>query len=200
MYSYRMKGFLPLCCLITACTSPGNYRYHLPAKDFNNVTVQPARVSEVPLPEGYKRILTDEASFGDWLRQVQLKKDKTVYLYNGQKKVNQSAQYAVLDILVSYKDLQQCADAVMRLRAEYLFSEKKYNEIVFTDNAGKKYSFSTPYTYAHFLDFMEIVFGMCGSASLSKQLKAKQLNEMVPGDVLIHSGFPGHAVIVMILQ
>ncbi|MDR3713868.1 MAG: DUF4846 domain-containing protein [Puia sp.] len=59
-------------------------------------------------------------SFGEWLRSIPLKKDKTVYLYDGSRKQNQSAQFAVLDISVGKEDLQQCADAVMRLRAGYL--------------------------------------------------------------------------------
>lgn len=38
---------------------------------------------------------------------------------------------------------------------------------------------------------------MCGSASLSKQLKSVSFNTIQPGDVLIRGGFPGHVVIVM---
>jgi hypothetical protein len=39
---------------------------------------------------------------------------------------------------------------------------------------------------------------MCGSASLSKQLKpVNSFSQIQPGDVLIRGGFPGHAVIVM---
>ena len=39
---------------------------------------------------------------------------------------------------------------------------------------------------------------MCGSASLSKQLKPViDFSDITPGDVLIRGGFPGHAVIVM---
>jgi hypothetical protein len=45
---------------------------------------------------------------------------------------------------------------------------------------------------------MERVFGMCGSASLLKQLKAvTNFSAIQPGDVIIRGGFPGHAVIVV---
>ncbi|MGH7599664.1 MAG: DUF4846 domain-containing protein [bacterium] len=46
-------------------------------------------------------------------------------MYNGAPKPNQAAQYRVLAIDVGNKDLQQCADAVIRLRAEYLFGQEK---------------------------------------------------------------------------
>ncbi len=137
-------------------------------------------------------------SFGEWLRDVSLKKDRHVYLYNGELKRNQTAQFAVLDVSVGKKDLQQCADAVMRLRAEYLFSQKKYSEIEFKDNAGKSYKWAGGSDRTGFERYLETVFGMCGSASLQKQLKpVSSLNEMQPGDVFIKGGFPGHAMIVM---
>ena len=57
--------------------------------------------------------------------QPPAQKNKTVYLFDGSIKKHQSAQFAVVDISVVKKVLQQCADPVMRLRAEYLFAQKK---------------------------------------------------------------------------
>lgn len=156
-----------------------------------------ASINEIPLPAGFERIKKDTASFGNWLLKVKLKKDKTVFTFNGRPKANQNAQFAVLDISVGEKDLQQCADAVMRLRAEYLFATKQYRQILFRDNEGKVYQFEEPYTSNNLQQYLQRVFGMCGSASLAKQLKHAALKEMEPGDVIIRGGFPGHAVIVM---
>ncbi len=156
-----------------------------------------AHILDIPVPKGYWRVNESLSSFGAWLRQVELKKDKTVYKYDGTLKGNQSAQFAVLNISVGHEDLQQCADAVMRLRAEYLFAANKFEEISFSDNDGKQYRFTQPYTRAHFMPYLNTVFGMCGSASLSKQLKPAAMRDIQPGDVLIKGGFPGHAVLVM---
>src|SRR4051812_6870288 len=72
-------------------------------------------IKEIPVPRKYHRIVMQPGSFGEWLRTIGLKKNSTVYLYNGKPKAWQGAQFAVLDIRVGDKDLQQCADAVMRL-------------------------------------------------------------------------------------
>ena len=157
----------------------------------------PNNIMAVPLPEGYQRMPVDTNSFGFWLRNIQLKKDKTVYLFNGDRKANQSAQYAVLDISVGDQNLQQCADAVMRLRAEYLYAQKDYKSIRFTDNEGTAYYYTEPYNRTNFNRYLLRVFGMCGSASLAKQLKHTTMKEIKPGDVIIRGGFPGHAVIVI---
>src|ERR1044071_6617761 len=82
-------------------------------------------IGSIPLPTGFRRLDQADHSFGAWLRNLHLKNDKRVFLYNGQLKSNQQVQYAVLDISVGTKDLQQCADAVMRLRAEYFFQDHK---------------------------------------------------------------------------
>ncbi len=156
------------------------------------------QISAIPVPNGFKRIAFESNSFAYWLRDVHLKKDKTVFLFDGRQKANQKAQYAVLNFSVGIKDLQQCADAVMRLKAEYLFKQKKFEEIIFFDNDGKKYPFQKPFIRDNFNSYLQKIFGVCGSASLSKQMHSvNNFKDINPGDVIIRGGFPGHAVIVM---
>ena len=154
-------------------------------------------IKAIPPPEGYERITLAQKSFGEWLRAIDLKKDDRVYLYDGSLKKNQSAQFAVLDIPVGKKDLQQCADAVMRLRAEYLFDQGRYSEIVFRDNNDDPYAWNGKDNKQTFDHYLQTVFGMCGTASLEKQLKpVNDWHEIQPGDVFIKGGFPGHTMIV----
>lgn len=162
----------------------------------NNKHTVPATqtISSIPLPDGYQRLQMPANSFAHYLRQLPLKADRTVYLYNGKPKMNQAAQYAVLAISVGDKDLQQCADAVMRLRAEYLKQENK--PICFTDNNRKKYCWEQ-YKNRGWQSYLDVVFGMCGTASLEKELKPKSWQALAAGDVLIKGGSPGHAVIVL---
>ncbi|HYC27227.1 MAG TPA: DUF4846 domain-containing protein, partial [Chitinophagaceae bacterium] len=99
---------------------------------------------------------------------------------------------------VGNEDLQQCADAVMRLRAEYLYDQNRFNEIAFIDNNNKTYRYQDGKDRAAFNAYLRRVFSWCGTASLAKQLKrVPEMEDILPGDVLIRGGYPGHAVIVM---
>ncbi|TMI72264.1 MAG: hypothetical protein E6H09_10270 [Bacteroidetes bacterium] len=188
--------FLSMVSLFTCCYSDNNNKSASAGENFN----QPDSlniVADIAPPPGYKRMNLAKTSFGEWLKNITLKKDNHVYLYNGTLKRNQSAQFAVLDITVGNKDLQQCADALMRLRAEYLFSQKRYSEINFRDNSNRSYKWTGGPDKTGLDKYFEKVFSMCGSASLEKQLKPVTLADMQPGDVFIRGGFPGHAMIVI---
>lgn len=158
-------------------------------------------IMDIPTPAGYQRLETSPGSIGSWLRKIQLKKNKTVYCWDRSLKKNQSVQFAVLDIPLiplGKKDLQQCADAIMRVRAEYLFAQQRFSEIVFTDNAGKVYDWKGGSNRSSFERYLEQVFGWCGSASLERQLVPLNEQQLIePGDVFIKGGFPGHAMIVV---
>ena len=193
-----LNVLLFLSFLLVSCN---DYR---PASNNNIKIIRPPalntfkQIKTIPLPAGFERVKADSGSFTGYLRNIDLKEQTTVYLYNGQPKRNQTAQYALLNISVGNTDLQQCADAVMRLRAEYLYNQKQFEKLVFFDNNHTAYTFTAPYTREHFNNYLNKVFGMCGSASLSKQLRpVTNFTDIEPGDVLIRGGFPGHAVIVM---
>jgi hypothetical protein len=200
-----MKAFLLILILfqISSCIDRKKERPHFATGDQaetanDNHLKYYKTIGDIPVPAGFNRTKEPPGSFGEYLRKLPLKKDKTVYLWNGEMKRNQSAQFAVIDIPTGNKDLQQCADVVMRIRAEYLFNQERYTEIVFTDFAGKKYPWTGSGNRQKFGQYLENVFGWCGSASLEKHLKPViDISEICVGDVFIKGGFPGHAVIVV---
>jgi len=171
-------------------------------------------------PDGFIRLPENGYSFSTFLSTFPLKKAGTkVYLYNGNEKNRQDVHEAVLDIDVGTKDLQQCADAVMRLRAEYLYSTKQYEKLHFNFTNGFNAEFAkwvkgyrikikgnkTTWYLATkpsdskevFKAYLEIVFSYAGTLSLSKELNKKSIGDIQAGDVFIKGGSPGHAVIVM---
>jgi hypothetical protein len=95
--------------------------------------------SGVGVPAGFRRAEVPGGSFADWLRHLPLKApDAPVLLYNGKQKANQQVHAAVLDIDTGTRNLQQCADAVIRLRAEYLFSRGLHEAVHFNFTSGHR--------------------------------------------------------------
>lgn len=162
--------------------------------------VQPSIVSQIELPAGFERKKTD--TYGQWMRNIELIKENVVYYHNGNKKPNQSIHIAVVNFDIGTRDLQQCADACMRLRAEYLFENKKKDEITFLLANGKWKSLSdytTKSDYASFRKYLNYIFAYANTASLKKQMNpVPNFTDIAIGDVLVQSGNPyGHVVTVM---
>ncbi len=172
------------------------------------------------VPKGYRRIEQRKGSFGYYLRRLPVKPHGTkVKLYDNTLKDNQSVSVGVIDLPIGKKDLHQCADAVMRLRAEYLWKEKKYSKIHFNFTNGFRVDYTKwmkgnriaikgnktwwvkkrkpANSYKTFWQYMEQIFMYAGTYSLAKELKNVNMAMVKPGDVFIQGGMPGHAVIVL---
>lgn len=154
------------------------------------------------LPQGAQRLAAPPGSFAQFLRQLPLRPPATpVLLFNGQSKRNQEVHAAVLDIDTGTRDLQQCADAVMRLRGEFLWSQARSQQACFVSAAGKKLQFGGG-GYPAFRRWMDTVFTWANTGSLRKQMvPVKEPAKAEPGDVFIvgaGGGLPfGHAVLVL---
>lgn len=217
---YKLSISLLVGILFLACQGQVSSENTTTSVSEEQAIVKPTKVGELPLPIGYARISVDSNSVGYYLRHLSLKQDNKVYLYNGSLKGYQGAQYAVLDIDVGDKDLQQCADATMRLRAEYLFHNNQKDKIQFHFTSGhlaKWSSYSDGYrpkisgsnvswvktaqkdtSYACFRRYMNLVFSYCGTRSMDKEVTPISSTDIQIGDVFHQTGNPyGHAVTVM---
>jgi len=172
-------------------------------------------------PPGYKRSENDNNSFAEYLVQLPLKPhNSVVQLYDGNIKYDNGVYDAVVDLAIGKKDLHQCADAIMRLRAEYFWNIKQYDKIHFTLTSGfradysewmqgKRVVFNGNSTkwiqtenalsndYEDFWHYLEFIFSYAGTYSLSKELIKVGIDSLKVGDIFIEGGFPGHAVIVV---
>ncbi|PKM51444.1 MAG: hypothetical protein CVV02_05770 [Firmicutes bacterium HGW-Firmicutes-7] len=171
-------------------------------------------------PEGYERISYEKESFGYFLQRLPLKAfGEKVYHFDGREKTRE-VHISVIDMDTGDRDLQQCADAIMRLRGEYLYHSEQYEKIHFNftngftaayikwlegyrisvDNNEVNWYLGTTYddSYETFRKYMDIVFAYAGTLSLSKELiEVESLEQMKAGDIFIKGGSPGHAVIVV---
>lgn len=173
-----------------------------------------------PTPPGMSRIDLPDGSFGAWLRSLTVKPDgSAVYHFNGARKPK-DVHVAVIDLDIGTRDLQQCADAVMRLRAEYLLASGCQDDIAFNFTSGDRAAWTAwargerprveghnvswskraaaDDSYGSFRRYLNTVFSYAGSASLEGELEqVDRPSRLEPGDIFIQGGYPGHAVIVM---
>lgn len=149
-------------------------------------------------PPGAARVAVADDSFGAFLRRLPLlPRGAAVHLYDGRDKTRQDVHAAVVDLDVPPRDLQQCADAVMRLWAEYGWARRA--TVAFHPDPGRPRAlvFDTRTRDRRgFERWLIRVFADAGSASLTAELHSVA-GDVEPGDVIIQGGYPGHAVLVL---
>jgi len=215
MAFFAVPAAVPLSANPPAQVRPSNPRYSWQGQPPGAQTLT-ARFAP---PPGCRRQAVAAGTWGEWLRGLPLRPAGTkARLYNGQPKNRQDVVAAVVDIDVPPQDLQQCADAVIRLRAEYVFSHDP-NKVHFHLTTGYDFWFSDfvagrtfrvaneevlpatrppeDPTHAALARYLVPTFGYAGTLSLSRELRPVPLAAVQPGDVLIHGGAPGHAVLVV---
>lgn len=172
-------------------------------------------------PPGCGRVALEPGSFGSWLRRLPLRAGRPpVHLHDGRLKGNQDAHEAVVAIDVGRGNLQQCADAVIRLRAEWLWSRGCEQAIAFHFTSGDLARWAAwkdgvrprvsgsqvawaptappDGSYAAFRRYLDTVFTYAGSLSLARELeRVPDPRQVEPGDVFAQGGSPGHAVLVV---
>ena len=170
------------------------------------------------LPPGFVRVFVSAGSFGEYLRNLSLQPHGAkVHYYNGAEKPAR-VWSAVVDTDVGSRDLQQCADAVIRLRAEHLYAQKRYADIHFNFTSGDRIDYDKwrrgyrvrvngnkvtwvksadpSDDYVIFRKYLDIIFAYAGTLSLERELHSVPFSDLQIGDVFIQGGSPGHAVIV----
>ena len=171
-------------------------------------------------PKNYTWIETKANSYGNFLENFPLKKyGSPILKFNNEKIANQNLHEAVFDIDVGEKDLQQCADAIIRLRAEYLFINKKFDQIKFHFTSGDLFSWNDykngirPIINGNnvrfqkiaafddskesFRNYLNVIFNYAGTISLFKEGKdVPKTEDLQTGDFIITAGSPGHVVFI----
>lgn len=141
--------------------------------------------------------------------------------YKQKQLSNQSEHIAILNYDIGNKDLQQCADAIIRLKAEYLFKKQRFNDIKFQFTNGDVFSWNDyrvgirpqlistnkvsfnkvaneDDSYKNFRNYLDVVFTYAGTISLNNETEAiKNNKDIKTGDIINTPGSPGHAVIIV---
>ena len=174
----------------------------------------------IKVPKNYKRNPLVTGSFEAYVNTYPLKEaNAKVINYDGTPYVYQQGHVGVLEVPVPSNGLQQCADALMRLRAEYLWEQNKKEDIGFNFTSGhycswkqyaqgyrpkvngNKVSFHKTAKESHtkttFYKYLNLIYMYAGTQSLYDELpKISKVSNLKIGDMLIKPGSPGHVVMI----
>jgi hypothetical protein len=177
----------------------------------------------IPPPPGAHRVAVADNRFGAWLRGLPVRAPGTPVrsfrgelLYEG----NDRRIAAVVEIDVGSRDLQQCADAIMRLDAEWRYAMDRGDEIAYP--LGHRQQLAWKHwaqgqrprigerdqvtwtrrakpddSHRALRAYLDVVFAWAGSASLAAGTRPVPRAELRAGDFFIVGGHPGHAVLVL---
>lgn len=178
-------------------------------------------VTRVKVPKGFMRETYHKGSFQDFIQNYPLKKfGSKVINYDGSEYFYQSGHFGILDVSVPKNGLQQCADALIRLRSEYLWQQNRQSDIGFEFTSGhycswKKYaegyrpkvrgnkvSFhktaSKDRSKRNFYKYLNLIYTYSGTLSLFNELpKVTATKKLQVGDMLVYPGTPGHIVMIV---
>lgn len=174
-------------------------------------------------PAGYARVPLRRGSFGYWLRHLPVRQPGTpVRSYSGALilAADHRNLAAVIDLDLVKGNLQQCADTIIRLRAEYLWATGRRDQIAFRFSSGylsrwrewarglrphvkgrrvtSVRSGRHDLSRVNFMHYLRNLFIYAGTYSLSVEgRKVARPSDLRVGDFWVRPGGPGHAVIVL---
>ena len=192
------------CTIADATTTPTTEDTPLEA------TASPTILDAFPPPSGTVRVAPTDA-FGRWIQTMQLRDEDTpLRAHDGRLLYGHDAW--VIDLPMVSGDLQQCADALIRVRGEWQRTVEA--PISFYATSGDPIPWARyaagedPYADGNHIrwkpgsdqtweGYLSNVFDWAGTISLRAYETEPVSRGPVPGDILVRSGSPGHAILLM---
>ncbi|MHA7627252.1 DUF4846 domain-containing protein [Corallococcus sp. M7] len=174
-------------------------------------------------PEGYTRVTLEAGSFGAWLRGLPLRPEGTpVRDFQGNTVLTASDARlaAVGELDVGTANLQQCADSILRLHAEWRWASGQPERIAYRFTSGHLASWpryaagerarvsgskvtwvpgsaAADSSRAAFRSYLNLLFTYAGTLSLQAEGARPTREQLRPGDFFVLGGSPGHTVLVL---
>ena len=173
------------------------------------------------LPQGYHRVKTGNGSFEEYLQNLPLKPiGYSTHLYDGSLK-NRKIATSVIDLDIDSVDLQHSADAIIRLRAEYLYKTGQFDKISFIFKDGFQCDYTKwaqgfrvrtdgnrtrwykadnkteEYTYPTFREYLRTVFANTDESTLAKEMRDAREDEFGIGTVIFDRNNPRNVAIIV---
>jgi hypothetical protein len=174
-------------------------------------------------PAGFTRVNVAAGSFGEFLRTLPLRAEGAPVLAYDRRLLLEGDDprvAAVAELDVSPVDIQQCADSVIRLHAEWRWSNGATSTVGYHflsgDHAtwsrykagerpkvdGKRVTWSagtpTKDDHATYRRYLDVVFNYASTISLAnKSSEVVPKDALRPGDFFVLPGGPGHAILIL---
>ncbi len=176
--------------------------------------------SRVKILEGFVRENYPQGSFQEYIRDYKLKPfGAKVVNYDGSHYFSQIGHFGVLEVPVPDNGLQQCADALIRIRSEYLWSKNLKDKIGFNFTSGHHCSWvkyaegyrpkikgnrvnfhktaKKNHSKENFYKYLNLIYMYSGTISLFSEMpKINSIDKLQVGDMLIVGGSPGHVIMI----
>jgi hypothetical protein len=174
-------------------------------------------------PSGFRRIDVADGSFAAWLRELPLRPPKTpVRSFRGDeiRTGDDPSIAAVVDLDIGTRDLQQCADSIIRLDAEWRFARGHGDQIHYAIGHNSTLAFTSwasgkrpriadddrvtwvgaakpDDSHAALRAYLDVVFAWAGTETLADTAPHVDRAQLRAGDFFVFGGHPGHAVLVV---
>jgi hypothetical protein len=174
-------------------------------------------------PAGFHRVAAADGSFAAWLRGLPLQAaGSPVRSFRGDeiRAGDDPGVAAVVVLDVGTRDLQQCADSIMRLDAEWRYAQGHADQILYAIGHRSELAFTTwangdrpqiadddRVTWRHAAKrdashgalraYLDVVFAWAGTATLADTARHVERAQLRAGDFFVLGGHPGHAVLVL---
>lgn len=173
-------------------------------------------------PPGFTRVELPSGSFGAFLRAMPMRPSATpVFAYDGAKLLDgdDPRLFRVADLDVGARDLQQCADSVIRWHAEWLWSRAEGPKAAYHFVSGDLASFARyaagdrPVVIGNrvswerrakarsdrtaYRSYLDVVFTYASTLSLAREARTLAKEDASPGDFFVLPGGPGHAILIL---
>ena len=183
----------------------------------NGMTVE----TRIDIPKGYYRMKYEEGSFQQFISNYPLKPyGSEIINYDGSEHFSQDGHFGILDLQVAENGLQQCADVLIRLYAEYLWEQGRYDDIGFEFTSshycswlkyaegyrpnikGNKVTFvkkrSADHSKKNFVRYLNLIYTYSGTLSLYNELdRINDVKLLRIGDMVVSPGTPGHVAMIV---
>ncbi len=211
-------------------STPGKRGMHEPSAEYRQryawleagIKIRTLEESFEP-PAGYSRKALPAESFSSFLRQLPLRAEgspvntyeRKLLLEGGDPRIA-----AVAELDLSYADIQQCADSVIRLHAEWRWSQNTAESVGYHFLSGDYAKWSRyregqrpkvdgakvvwvgglalKNDHASYRKYLDMVFNYASTISLAgKSSQAVERSDVRAGDFFILPGGPGHVILIL---